>query len=164
MTSERNPPLSPTPFIPWDEYDKFKGQEEVKKYFKQAEKMDIVITTMNTANHEHGLLYCFMKLAGNEHWAKLKAAKWVGDVLWRPYSRRGPILEDAGIHAVTVFELEDLVRLAAKPDKHVFMVVGPCPECREDKSRALRPLLTEPSLRLCNHLVIDTQTAEALLA
>jgi hypothetical protein len=87
----------------------------------------------------------------------------VGDVQYQPYSEVGPIRVNTGIRAVTLFELSDLVELAASPDKHVLLVAGPCIRCGRPKGRALRPLLTERSLRVCNHMIIDAGTAQELL-
>jgi DNA-binding transcriptional regulator LsrR (DeoR family) len=104
-----------------------------------------------------------MQLAGDDAIRKLVRAGWVGDVLWRPYSTEGPITDNIGIRPVTMFELGGLVRLAGRPDRHVYLVVGPCPQCSNLKTEALRPILTRPGLRICNHLVIDTDTAYSLL-
>ena len=94
---------------------------------------------------------------------------WVGDVQFRPYSAKGAIQLASGIRAVTLFELDELVELAArnlkqkKSDKHVFLVVGPCLDCSRLKTDALVPLLANPKLRAWNHAVIDLQTAKSLL-
>jgi len=152
------------PFVAWNQYAALlKRRPDLNRALRESKKIDIVITTLNDANHEHGLLYSFMQLAGEEALRKLIRAGWVGDVLWRPYSAEGPITENIGIRPVTMFELSALVRLAGRPERHVYMVAGPCPQCSILKTEALRPLLARPSLRICNHLVIDTDTAYSLL-
>lgn len=155
--------LLAAPFVKWNEYAQLRNRKDLQKYFEAAESIDIVITTLNSAHHEHGLLDQFMRLQGGPHREQLKDAGWVGDVLWRPYSTTGPITQDTGIRAVTILELDQLVRMAGKRDKHIIMVAGPCSLCGEDKSVALRPLLSAPTLRLCNHLVTDLTTAEHLI-
>jgi hypothetical protein len=87
----------------------------------------------------------------------------VGDVSYRPYSNTAPIITSEGIRAVSLFELEDLVELARKPNKHVVLVAAPCGICNEPKGAAIRPLLKEENLRLWNHLFIDLTTAQNLL-
>jgi hypothetical protein len=95
--------------------------------------------------------------------AVLTANRWVGDVQYRPYSATGPIIADTGVRAVTLFELSDLVRLAETPDKAVILISGPCHGCKQSRSRALLPLLAEPSLRVWTHLVTDVRTASEVL-
>lgn len=152
------------PFVTWKQYAPLlQRRPDLRRALRQSHSIDIVITTLNNANHEHGLLYSFMQLAGEEALRKLTRAGWVGDVLWRPYSAQGPIIEDIGVRPVTMFELSGLVRLAARADRHVYMVAGPCPKCSTFKTEALRPILGRPNLRICNHLVIDTDTAYSLL-
>lgn len=152
------------PFVTWNQYAPLlEHRPDLRRALRQSHSIDIVITTLNNANHEHGLLYSFMRLAGEEVLRKLVRSGWVGDVLWRPYSAQGPITDDIGLRPVTVFELSGLVRLAARPDRYVYMVAGPCPKCSTFKTEALRPILTRPNLRICNHLVIDTDTAYSLL-
>lgn len=152
------------PFVPWNQYALLlERRPDLRRALRQSGSIDIVVTTLNNANHEHGLLYSFMQLAGEDALRKLRSAGWIGDVLWRPYSADGPITANIGIRPITMFELDDLVRLAKRPDRHVYLVAGPCPGCANLKTEALRPILMQASLRICNHLVIDTDTAYKLL-
>ena len=64
---------------------------------------------------------------------------------------------------MTVFELEDLVRWASDPAKEVILMSRQCGLCRRIHTRALRPLLTEPSLKVFSRLVVDCSTAMELL-
>ena len=64
---------------------------------------------------------------------------------------------------MTVFELEDLVRWASDPAKEVILMSRQCGLCRRIHTRALRPLLTEPSLKVFSRLVVDSFTAMELL-
>lgn len=152
------------PFVKWSNFKKVKESEYFAEAFQQAGEIDIVITTLASAKEDpHGLLVRFMDLAPSWGLRRLKEAGWIGDVLWRPYSRTGPIEENTAIRVPTLFELRDLVDLARKPEKHVILVAGPCATCGKSKAEALRPLLIEPSLRVCNHLVTDLTTARELL-
>ncbi|HPZ84503.1 MAG TPA: hypothetical protein PL064_13775, partial [Thermogutta sp.] len=90
-------------------------------------------------------------------------AGWRGDVQFRPYSSERPILEECPVQVVTLFEIEDLVRLASQPDKYVVLIAGPCSECHRLKTDALLPLIQQPNLRLWTHLVMDLDTARELL-
>lgn len=150
-------------FVPWDDYQSVPERPGIREAFDAKEKIDIVITTITSASDEHGLLHRFMLLAPPEGRKVLDDAGWVGDVLWRPFCQRGPIMSNTGIRAISVFELDELVRLAQTPDKHVIVVTGPCATCGRTRTDALMPILTQPGLRLCNHLVIDVATARELL-
>ena len=66
--------------------------------------------------------------------------------------------------AATLFELADFVRMAAEPDKAVILVAGPCRKCGAQRSRALMPLLREPTLAVWSHLVIDAETANQCIS
>jgi DNA-binding transcriptional regulator LsrR (DeoR family) len=98
---------------------------------------------------------------------KMYKAGWVGDVQFRPYSAEGPLPENVcPVRAVTLFELDELVRIAKDRTngKYVVLVAGPCGECGETKKNALRPLLANEQLRLWTHLIVDAKTAKELLS
>ena len=93
----------------------------------------------------------------------LRRSGWIGDVIYRPYSGTEPIVTREGIRAVSLFELEDLIALVHKPNKHVVLVAGPCGICNETKGAALLPLLREAGLKLWTHVLMDLTTAQSLL-
>jgi len=152
-----------------DEYDHVKTLPGVEESFQRAKEIDIVVTSLATATDRHGELNRFINLGERKGEGKdsgvraLKKSGWVGDVSYRPYSNTAPIITSEGIRAVSLFELEDLVELARKPNKHVVLVAAPCGICNEPKGAAIRPLLKEENLRLWNHLFIDLTTAQNLL-
>jgi hypothetical protein len=92
-------------------------------------------------------------------------AGWLGDVTYRPFNKFGPIELEHGIRSVTLFELENLVKwVRDEENKHVVLVAAPCGSCGETKVAALRPLLEQhDSLKLWNHLFLDTATAKGLM-
>jgi len=90
---------------------------------------------------------------------QLQDAGWVGDVQYRPYSKDGPITQALAIKAVTMFELDELVQKAAHPNKAVLLIAGPCGRCGNPRHEAVKPLLSQPSLRVWSHLVMDAETA-----
>jgi DNA-binding transcriptional regulator LsrR (DeoR family) len=150
--------------VRWDEYERLKSALGIREAFAASQHVDIVVTSMAQADDEHVLLRSFYEIYGRpEDLARLKQAGYEGDVFWQPFSQRGPIPLDEGIRTVSVFEIPDLVRLAATPGKHVILVAGPCLECGRSKANALSTLVTEPSLRVFNHLVTDLGTAEKVL-
>lgn len=173
------------PFVATSEYEGLKTQPSVAKSFEHAAEIDVVITSLASADDEHGELRKFVRegsgtdpyLAGgsSSRGARslkqdqekllegLRAQSWVGDVQYRPYSATGPLADDIAIRAVTLFDLPELVELASKADKAVILVAGPCGSCGKSRSQALKPLLSEPSLAVWSHVVMDAQTAEDCL-
>jgi DNA-binding transcriptional regulator LsrR (DeoR family) len=148
--------------VPVEDYDGVKKQPGVRESFERAREIDIVVSSLASAQDEHGALNRFIHF-GRGGMSDLKRQGWVGDFQYLPLSRQGPIRLDRGIRAVTLFELPDFVRMVQSKDKHVVLVAGPCGECGRTKEDALRPMLEEPSLKIWSHLVTDLETADRLL-
>jgi len=160
----RDVPLFSAPTVQCGRFDELKTQPVVREAFAQAVDIDIVVTSLAAAGDEHGLLNQFLVNQGAHVINRLRKLGWVGDVQFRPYSSTGPIkLADDMIRAVTLFELEDLVRLAGTENKYVILVAGPCNECETLKEKALAPLMAEEKLRAWSHLIADIETGEKLL-
>ena len=155
--------------VPARAYLEVTSRRGIVESFEKACEIDIVITSCACASDEHGELNRFMQVAshddGDRTEEELREAGWVADVSFRPYCETGPIQLDQGIRGVTLFELEDLVRLVREEkNKHVVLVAAPCGQCHKTKAEALLPLLTQPeTLKLWNHLFVDTKTAMELL-
>lgn len=147
------------------EYERVKGMVGVKESFQAAERIDIVLTSLATATDAHGALRQFAKV-GSKHGFKaaaLRAARWVGDLQYQPYSKKGPIEVDAGVRAVTLFDLRGLREFAARKNKHVVVAAAPCASCFTPKTAAVAPLLECEELKVWTKLVIDIETAKELL-
>ncbi|MHC4404348.1 MAG: sugar-binding domain-containing protein, partial [Planctomycetota bacterium] len=151
------------------EYERVKQNPGVRNSLERASEIDVVVTSLASAHDEHGMLgqylEALMREGGLEEGAvdKMRAAGWIGDVQFRPYSPEGPITEECPVRAVTLFELPDLVSRVQNDQKYVVLLAGPCGECGRPKADALKPLLTNPKLRLWTHLVSDVDTASKLL-
>jgi DNA-binding transcriptional regulator LsrR (DeoR family) len=148
--------------VPTEMYPKVLRYQGVAEAVSVAGEIDIMVTSLGSASHEHGDFHTFMR-GSTRGFRSLEREGWVGDVQYRPYSPRGPIESDAQIRAVALFELRELVAHARQPDKHVVLVAGPCPTCGNLRSDALRPLLEQPKLKVWTHLVTDVNSARALL-
>ena len=154
-----------------NEYEKTIKGQGVKESFLRAKDIDIVVTSMASALDKHGELNQFINIEEEGQKNRglaalkkdLKKAAWVGDVSYRPYSNSDPIATTHGIRAVSLFELQDLVELAAQPKKYVILVAAPCGVCKKSKGTALQPLLASRNLKLWTHLYIDLTTAQSLL-
>jgi len=159
------------PYVTTREWKKAcEGEVGVCEAVKQKDKLDIVVTSLASAQDAHGELNRWMDTY--ETYAKksgemMKKAGRVGDVMYRPFSDTAPIVVPNETRAATLFELTDLVKFAARKGKAVVLVAGPCghPDCRRSRDDALYPLLTQrPKLDVWTHLVTDEGTASNTLA
>ena len=155
------------------DYENQKANPAIRFSFEKREEIDIIVTSLASADHEHGLLGRYLThLVDQGHISrdvltKMFDAGWVGDVQFCPYSTEGPLTESVcPVRAVTLFELNELVEIAKDRSrgKYVILVAGPCGECGETKKNALRPLLANEKLRLWTHLITDAKTAHELLS
>jgi hypothetical protein len=145
------------------DYDDAKKHLGVRDAFEEAGKIDIVVTSLGTRDDEHGMFTNMFRVEPRVL-GHLDKRGWIGDVQWRPYSATGAILEPKNMkRAVTLFEIEDFVRLANTAGKYVFLIAGPCYKCDKSKSKALLPLLAAKSLCAFNRLITDVPTAKGLL-
>jgi hypothetical protein len=154
------------------DYENQKENPAIRYSFERRNDIDIIVTSLAAADHEHGLLGQYLthlvdqRLISRNVLTKMFEAGWVGDVQFRPYSTEGPLPESVcPVRAVTLFELDELVSIAKDRTngKYVVLVAGPCGECGETKKNALRPLLANEKLRLWTHLITDAKTAKELL-
>jgi len=149
------------------DFDEIRALPGVKESFEGAKDIDLVVTSLAAADDEHGELNEFMVHAGERTESTLDALRkegWIGDLHYHPYSSKGPITDvSTTVKAVSLFDLEDLTQLAARNDKHVVVVAGPCGRCGKTKTEALRPLLESPHLKVWTDVVMDFTTARELL-
>jgi DNA-binding transcriptional regulator LsrR (DeoR family) len=151
------------------DYPRIKQSPGVKTAFDRADEIDVVVTSFAWVGDEHGMLGQYLKHLADARQLDPQAIKtmrdagWIGDVQFQPYAASGPIDASAPERAVSLFGLADLVRIAGTEGKHVVLVARPCPHCGKLKTPALTPLLTEPSLRLWTHLIMDVDTAADVL-
>jgi DNA-binding transcriptional regulator LsrR (DeoR family) len=151
------------PMVPANEFDKIKERPLVKDAFDLRDAVDIVVTGMGDINDEHDLLRRFLEDCRYDI-GKLKDAGWKGNVQYRPYTSTKAIVEGAKqMRAVTLFELDDFVRIAGRRDKRVVLIARQCGVCGMTRANALRPLLTEKALKVWSELVMDMATARELL-
>jgi len=160
-----------TETVVWKEdYDRIKTNPGTRRAFERKNEIDIFITSLAAARHEHGLLEQFLarlmeeKLLERETLDNMYKAGWIGDVQFCPYSNDGPLHDICPVRAVTLFEIEELVEFSQQPGKHVVLTAGPCGECGASKSEALIPLLKNDKLNLWTHLVTDTRTAREIMS
>lgn len=152
------------PFVETAAYEQTIGWPNIGKAFAAKGDIDVVITSLGSADDDHGQLTKLIKdyeqLGPGTHETLVKEG-WVGDVQYRPYSASGPITAETEIRTVTLFELEEYVKLSADRDKAVILLTGPCRNCDTPRADALLPLLQEPSLLVWSHLVTSVDIAQA---
>ncbi|MCS7237397.1 MAG: sugar-binding domain-containing protein [Thermoguttaceae bacterium] len=167
-----------------DDFGLVTANPAVKCVMDRKNEIDIVVTSLAAASDRHGLLRRYLEWLremGGIDEAKLDRMHqngWIGDVQFRPYSAAGPMDDHCGVRAVTLLEISDLVEwanhtISAKSFgdqgkqtgsfKYIVLVAGPCAECGELKTVALKPLLENEKLRVFTHLVTDVATAQDLL-
>lgn len=154
-----------------EDYAKLKDNPSIRIPLERREEVDIVITSLAAADHQHGLLVQYLGYLSEQglldpHVLEaMTAAGWIGDVQFHPYSAERPLDDLCPLRAVTLFDIDDLVSMAcdAGSSKRVVLVAGPCGECEASKHHALAPLLANPRLRLWTDLITDAHTARRLL-
>jgi len=149
--------------VPLKAFPQIKQQTGVKEAFAARDTIDVVVTSMGDVQDAHDLLCMFLEQSGQDL-RRLQAGGWVGNVQYRPYTAKGPVKEKpTDLRAVTLFELEDLARVAVQKNKHVILIARQCGICGRTRAEALLPLLTNPSLKVFSTLVMDAATARELL-
>ena len=165
-TKVRHVALFAPPIVRFSDYEDVKDQAGVKESFQMAEKIDIVVTSLASAEDEHCDLNRFMRYDGESDGsskAELQARGWKGDAIYRSFNAEQPIDAEDGNRAVSLFELHELVELAKAEDKHVVLVAAPCGICSRTKEDALLPLLIQERLRIWSDVFMDMGTARLLV-
>lgn len=140
----------------------------VSEAFDRKKEIDIIITSLASAQDKHGNLNQFLKAQKGETGekgedvGKLHDAGWIGDLQYRPFSRSGDIKGVQKTWAVTLFELDELRKFAATPNKHLLLVSGPCVDCQKTREAPMEVLLSVPALKVWTHVIMDVTTAEKL--
>ena len=149
--------------IPANEFERIKLRTGVKEAFESRDEVSVVVTSMGDFFDEHDLLATFLGYSARIGLRCMRAG-WIGSVQYRPYSASEPIIEKPDeMRAVTLFELEDFVRMADSKNKHVVLIARQCGLCGKTRAAALLPLLTSPRLRVWSELVMDEATARDLV-
>ena len=142
-----------------DQMEKIRKLSGVKEAFDAAGDIDIICTSGSSWRDTHSLLRYHMG-SSEGSLAVLKKAGCVGDMLWRPIGRRGPIAEATRMRAMTLMDLADMQSFIRR-GKQVLLALGPCNGCSRPKNDILKAILKiEP--HLVTHLVVDSLSARGL--
>lgn len=155
--------LFTTPVVDAETYERAKKERGFEKALKRKDEIDIVLTSLAWAEDEHGALIDLAQIddAAVRTLESLRRNGWVGDVGYLPYSDSAP-LRMTGKRAVSLFDLDELIRDVRAERRHVVLVAGPCPQCDRLRDRALLPLLANSDLKVWSHVFIDYRTAHAV--
>lgn len=154
--------------VPADEFDILKRNPSFRSVYERRGEIDILVTSLATSEDEHCLLrqYCDFLIkggfVGSDVLTSLEEQGWVGDVMFQPYSNTKAITS-CPLKSVALFDFDELFKFSKLPNKYVVVTCGPCRGCQKRKTKAIRPLLEKPELRMWTHLIIDRTTAEELL-
>ena len=127
---------------------------------QQVHKLDLIVTSAAVMNDPHSML--------SRYYAEptptrdlLKRDGCVGDMLWWPLARHGPLdLSQYPYRSLTLIELRELPDYIQRGTQ-VLLALGPCGQCGELKTDILEALLHLDD-HLLTHLVVDSRTARAL--
>jgi DNA-binding transcriptional regulator LsrR (DeoR family) len=152
------------PMVPSDKlYETIKKLPGIAEAFEVAKDINIVVTSIGDATKSG---YGWLPFVEEDKKTMLLESGWCGDVLYCPYSDKGPIPAKAlSLQAVTLFTIPDLVAMARNSQKHsIILVCGPTHDKEGKlKTKALKPLLENPNLRVWTHLITDMGTAQELI-
>jgi DNA-binding transcriptional regulator LsrR (DeoR family) len=137
---------------------KLRETEGIREAYEHASELDIIVTSARDWRDEHAVLprHIQVSLEG------LKAAGAVGDILWQPLGRDGPVELSSEPRAMAIKTLREVQDFVAE-GKQVLLVAGPCAECLRAKTEIVGTVLDQQR-PLITHLVVDSRCARELLA
>ncbi len=134
----------------------------IRDAFELAKDIDIIVTSAGGHWQEaHSSLCGIYAKASPRSVEQLNAAGCIGDMMWCPMGKDGPLDIDTEMRTVTLMELSELPGFIER-GKTVLLLLGPCGKCGGPKQEVLRSILASDS-RLVTHLVVDSRSARGLL-
>jgi hypothetical protein len=141
--------------VPTERIEEVKRLPGTARGYERKGEIDIVLTSFASRDSAHGLWNRYAACYPNAL-RQLDRLGWVGDLHFRPFAKDGPIRQDVGIEAVTLFTIDELRALAEDENKHVVLISGP------GKVQALIPVINCPELRCWDYLVTDVKSATVI--
>jgi DNA-binding transcriptional regulator LsrR (DeoR family) len=137
--------------------------EGIREAFARVRALDVLVTSagghwMSGCSRLHEL---YEDPKHSQILEELNANHCIGDLMWCPLGRNGPIVLGHGIRAMTLVDLTDLPGLISR-GKRVVLVLAPCASCRLPKTEILKTLL-ELRQPLITDLVVDSFTARSVI-
>ena len=136
-------------------------QAGIKEAYERAHEIDVIVTGASCWHDDHSALRRYLELA-EQPIDDLEGAGCIGDILWQPIARDGPIEMKTAIRAMTVKQLDELSEFVAGQG-HVLLVSGPCSKCHLPKTEVVKAILDQKR-QLITHLAVDSRCGRDLLA
>jgi DNA-binding transcriptional regulator LsrR (DeoR family) len=144
------------------DFEAMRAHSYMREAFKSIRDIDIVVTSAGSHWQEgHSSFYSMLRKASPRTVEQLTDAGCIGDMMWRPLSRDGPLRVETEMRTVTLMELCDLTDFIKKGNA-VLLLLGPCGTCTGPKVDVLRAILGKQ--RLITHLVVDSRSARGFLS
>ncbi len=143
------------------ELDKLRNISYMRESFDCVRDIDIVVTS--AGGHwqlGHSSFCSMLRKASPRTVEQLNSAGCIGDMMWRPLGKDGPLEGNTEMRTVTLMELGDLPELTRR-GKSVLLLLGPCGNCGGPKGDVLGAVLAKRNL--ITHLVVDSRSARELL-
>jgi DNA-binding transcriptional regulator LsrR (DeoR family) len=138
--------------------------EAIRQVYSDAAKIHIVVSSGGTWEDEHSTLATYMREVERKDVDQLKQLGVIGDLLWQPLSKEGPIeiLPDRfQFRANTLMQLRELPEFIGRGGR-VLLVLGACGKCEQPKGDLLDVILhADPAL--VTDIVTDSPTVNDLL-
>ncbi len=138
---------------------------EINHAYEAAEKLDIIVSGGGDWEDEHSTSQHYLKKVDPQDVEALKAECAIGDLLWQPLAKDGPIDLDA--KGKFKFRPNTVVDLKSLPDRirngtGVLLALGPCGACGKPKGKLLDTIMSleEPYV---TQIVTDSATAHDAL-
>jgi DNA-binding transcriptional regulator LsrR (DeoR family) len=140
----------------------------IREAAEQVNDIDIFVSSAAVMVDEHSMMSRYLKNPPHEDDGKrmqemLQRDGCVGDMLWQPLSRKGPIkLQQYPYRSLSIVDLDQLPAFIRR-GRQVLLMLAPCGQCRRPKTEILQAIL-ELDEPLITHLVVDSPTARSLFA
>ncbi len=144
------------------EIGKLRTISYLSEAFDSVKDIDIIVTSAGGHWQQgHSSYYSMLSKASPQTVEQLTRAGCIGDLMWRPLGKDGPLKVDTDMRTVTLIEPSALPEFI-KRGKSVILLLGPCGTCGRPKGDVLGAILAKRNL--ITHLVVDSRSARALLA
>lgn len=151
-------------FIHTETVEKLRATEGIREAFARVKDLDVLVTSAGGHWTEgcSRLRELYGDAKHSQTLAELNSRHCIGDLMWCPLGKEGPIVLGHGMRAMTLVDLTDLPRLI-RGGKRVMLVLAPCASCQLPKTEILKTLLRLPQ-SLFTDLVLDSFTARSVIA
>jgi DNA-binding transcriptional regulator LsrR (DeoR family) len=157
------------PIVPGAQMEALRKLGPIQRALNRSNELDLIVTSAAVFSDPHSQLKRHFEEYSPETVAQLERDGCIGDMLWLPINKDGPIdTANYAYRPVTVIELSELPKRINRGQK-VLLVLGPCADptqhCDGTKTTILSTILNLHSRRhrYVTHLVVDRPTAKELI-